>query len=43
MKYEKPEVTLLGEALVAIQKHHKGSIESFDGQLCTVNAYEADE
>jgi hypothetical protein len=43
MNYEKPTVVHLGSALDSIQKHDKVSEESFDGRLCTINAYEADE
>jgi hypothetical protein len=43
MKYEKPAVVYLGSALALIQQQHKETEESFDGELCTINAYEADE
>ena len=43
MKYEKPAVVCHGSALALIQHQDKVSEESFDGELCTINAYEADE
>lgn len=43
MKYVKPEVVLLGSALVAVQKVDKGIPVTSDGRLCTQHAYEADE
>jgi hypothetical protein len=43
MNYEKPTVVHLGSALATIQKIVKDTPESFDGELCTIHAYEADE
>jgi hypothetical protein len=48
MKYEKPEVQLLGSALLTIQggKGSSGTQDSLPGQPVTyrtMNAYEADE
>jgi hypothetical protein len=43
MKYEKPEIAVVGEALASIQKVDKGVPITVDHTICTENAYEADE
>lgn len=44
MRYEKPEISIVTPATVAIQSSHKGDNLVYDSQLeQTIGAYEADE
>jgi hypothetical protein len=45
MRYDKPEVAVLGLALLAVQGQHKDTTKIADAQfeVTTPNAYEADE
>ncbi len=43
MKYEKPEVVVLGSAAAAILGGEKGSLVPPDATKPTIGAYEADE
>lgn len=43
MTYKKPELVALESPIVAIQGHDKTTTQSWDGDFCTPQAYQADE